>query len=304
MRLAVIALVLAGPAAAKSATHLTRNDKTSLEEEAPIPAIVLAVAGDLAVEWVAGYVYDKVTENTRGHCLRKSEVMDTWTGDAGVRTVDDDLLRLCETRPLKFSSAAKKSKYWHVHSRNWHLSKCEFKFEWQFKAGGTVFNCYPETIKRLHGEDTYNHLRKKYPNDKFFRQYVGGVQVVIQDCDLERHKGYVSVYPSLPYDAFSKTPARKAAYANNPKFYVNVEGWTFGECSGWKKPGVKWTFTYEVDVEKGTVEYVTKKSSSTNRPYTSFNHYVPDLSKTALRVRNYKEKTKALAEVYGIDLEG
>lgn len=256
------------------------------------------------VEWTASGVYDFATADHRGTCVLKSNKLDTFRVRQH-RLVSDDLLRLCKTKRMEFVGRASEKKKWNVHARKLTLvQSCLFEVEWQFAPGAVVYDCTPEALKSKNGMETYRMLREVYGGDKFFQKYVGGLKVDILDCDLEHHKGYVSVYPSLPRRAYD--PEGQTRYHADPFFFINVELWTGGDCSGYKAPGVKWVFTYKVSPAAGTIEYITTKDAN-GRP-TARASYIPYLKSGAeytskRQVVTYKERTKAKAEKLGIDLE-
>jgi len=278
----------------------------ALEEEEPITAAT--IAGALMVEWAAGTIYDFATAQTRGTCLRSSKEIDTFSTKEH-RIVGDDMLRFCQTSNMRFVGRASEKKKWNVHARHWTVRQCLFDVEWQFSPGASVYDCTRATIERTHGIAVYKRLRRTYADDKFFTRYVAGLKVDILDCDLNLHKGYVHVYPSLPRVAFKEGVAAVTSYRANPYFHINVELWTGGSCSGSKAPGVKWVFTYQVDPAHGTIKYITVKDDK-GRPKMGHTHsYLPHLYSGATMadkklVVTYKEKTKAKAEKLGIDLEG
>lgn len=261
---------------------------------------------DILVGLAGGLIYDggKAIAADGGRCKRGAmNAINTLKANG----VDNDLLHYCSCKNMRWDSNARKNdgkKYWKVFARKWTLQKCKFNFAWQIcpsrscPASPRVCDCRKSTVranvkKNRKAKGYMATLERKYPpNKKVWGYHVKDLKINLHSCSAAHHNAYVFPFVSLPIAAFSSSTNTVNKFAGNPYFWINIEGWTFGDCSGWKKPGVQWTFRYKVNLKSGLISFDTRRSNG--RPSHS-NGYVP-VGNRREQITGYKEKTKALCK--------
>jgi len=193
------------------------------------------------------------------------------------------------------------AKEYGVHGHDMFVRKCVFDFKWAFFPDTTFWDC--TKAKTLDNKQRGIYL---------------SANIALERCNLKEHTGYVRVFPSMP--ASVMVPGKegklvpKVDTLNKLKFHINVEGWTAGSCSGSKAPGVRWMFTYLVDLSSFTIRYVTvmkETDSQGRRPTLAENTYILQFPETSADETQaewtlrepYQEHTIGFAHRLGIDIE-
>jgi len=275
-------------------SHKTLNEKR-MEEESPIPLLI--IAAEVLVTVVGGFISEELKRTGAVACVQTSPSIVT-----SGQFVSAAQLRKCRQVPVTFLNNAHVEKHYGVHSHflRWLIpTKCEFQFAWQFVPTSTFYDC--TQAMDLEANQRYIYL---------------DAQVAITNCNLKDHQGYVRVFPSMPASVMATNHEGKLVpkldAEEKMKFHINVEGWTGGACSGDKSPGVRWMFTYLVDLPNFTISYVTKMEETSEggaRPTMNEKTYVLTIPETDTNgsvwpewtpLVDYQEKTLGFSQMFGI----
>jgi hypothetical protein len=253
----------------ESDLHLSRLE----EDEIAMAALAVEAVSGILISVVGNFVTDGLKNSGSRGCITSFPPI--WTGGENINRAR---LAGCQRSDIRWYNGAHLEKTYGVHRKYIGIAnllapsqwKCEFQFSWQFR---------PTQFYDCTGSNLAPHERGVYVD----------AEIVITKCQLMNHIGYVRMFPSLPESTMSFDSKTKL-WAPKPKsvskFHINVEGWTFGECSGMKAPGVRWMFTYEVDLVRKAVTYVTVMKSTPaggSRPTLSertFIKVMPDMDPT------------------------
>jgi len=283
-----------------SREHLRRDVARMHEEEDEEIIPVVVIVAEILISLVAGFIAEELKRSGAQACLQVSPHI--FTGGQRVRMSE---LRHCRKVPATFRNDAAIEKHYHVHSHYGRFgiipTKCLFEFAWMFTETTSFYDC-------TGAKELAENQRGIFLD----------AEVAISKCELKDHLGYVRVFPSMPESVMTVKGGKKVPIIDaeeKMRFHINVEGWTAGECSGDKAPGVSWMFTYLVDLRTFTITYVTKMvaAGEGRRPSLNENTYVMSLPRTQtsgpvspewLPVAAYEEKTLGFSEYLGVGSSG
>jgi hypothetical protein len=290
-----------------------RRDETTLVEVAGKaelgPAMSLVV-----IPLLVGLSVNTLYDAAKGGVGQCSSLLSGDIDTTSREHISNELIKWCPEQEMVWdpASGANTEKQWHVHARGGGitmLGKCEFKFNWEPKASGRLYDCRVGSIERKmrdNGEPDargkLQQLLQQHPQ-KHFQRHIKGMNIEVTDCRSSYHKSYVSTFVGLPYAAFSPDQATKDRYSNNPYLYFVVQGWTGGDCSGSKEPGVQWSFPYKVNLSNGIITKAWGKDAN-NRPTFPERIFVPKVGahgrSDPFEVKSYEERTNAQCGKLGI----
>jgi len=238
------------------------------------------------------------------------------------------------------SGASKgKTWHLHAHKGFTPWKKCSYDAAWGPTVGGKVYDCRESTVEAnvkknpSAGASYMRTLKAKYPPSKFTWTYhAEDVSIHIKSCSAEFHQGYIRPTIAAPAGVFSADAikgycdevsnagglmsmvtllqcralevlarAQAAEWEKKPYFFLLTELWTGGDCTGSSKaPGVRYFFSYKVDLAQSKIIYVTTKDSD-GRPQFPEGHYVLEISETTGKavprsLQAYTEKTTGICE--------